>query len=354
VIILCHIEAIPNPLHRLKARTTMKTNHFPRISRRHCIHAVASIAIAGPAVLRADEAAFQKETYTYKTLGNIAIKADVYRRAADVIRPVLVWIHGGALIMGSRTGVPSQLVDLCKNDGFVLVSIDYRLAPEVKLPVIIEDVKDAIAWIRRDGPKLFHADLQKFVVAGGSAGGYLTMMTGCVVEPRPTALVAYWGYGDVDGEWYAKPSEHYRSAAALVTNEDAYSGMGGPVVTGSEGGTDQQKARSRFYLYLRQNGLWPKEVVGFDPATERAKFDPYCPIRNIDNQYPPILMIHGTEDTDVPYDQSAAMAKELSRRGRPHELVTVPGAGHGLAEGDKQLVADAHAKAAAFIRKHLK
>ena len=319
-------------------------------------YAVAAALLIGPVALRADEPAFGKKTYTFKTAGDVEIKADVYRHDDEKARPVLVWIHGGALLMGSRTGVPAQLLDLCRSDGFVLVSIDYRLAPEVKLPAIIEDVKDAISWIRRDGPKLFHCDASKLVVAGGSAGGYLTMMTGCVVEPRPAALVAYWGYGDVDGDWYAKPSEHYRTTAALVPKDEAYSGVGAghAVVSGSEGGTDQQKARSRFYLYLRQNGLWPKEVVGFDPATERRRFDPYCPIRNIDEKYPPILMIHGTLDTDVPYDQSAAMAKELARRNRPHELFTVPGAGHGLSGGDKQLIADAHARAAAFIREHVK
>ena len=307
-----------------------------------------------PVVLRADEPDFQKKTYTFKTVRDTEIKADVYRHADEQVRPVVVWIHGGALVMGNRTGVPSQLIELCRSDGFALVSIDYRLAPEVKLPAIIEDVIDAIVWIRRDGPKLFQCDTNKIVVTGGSAGGYLTMMTGCCVEPRPTALVAYWGYGDVDGDWYAKPSEHYRTTAALVPKDEAYAGVGRTVVTGSEGGTDQQKARSRFYLYLRQNGLWPKEVVGFDPATERAKFDPYCPIRNIDERYPPILMIHGTLDTDVPYEQSAAMAKELARRNRPHELVTVPGAGHGLAGGDKQLIADAHARVAEFIRESVK
>ena len=114
------------------------------------------------------------------------------------------------------------------------------------------------------------------------------------------------------------------------------------------------KARGRFYLYLRQNGLWTKEVTGFDPATERAKLDPYCPVRNVSPEYPPTLLVHGTEDTDVPYQLSADMAKEFARHKVPHELVTVTGAGHGLSGGDKKLVADAHAKALAFIRTHMK
>jgi dipeptidyl aminopeptidase/acylaminoacyl peptidase len=66
------------------------------------------------------------------------------------------------------------------------------------------------------------------------------------------------------------------------------------------------------------------------------------------------MLVHGTEDTDVPYDLSAAMAKEFERRKVEHKLVTVPGAGHGLAGGDKKLVAEAHAKALNFIKKRLR
>jgi pimeloyl-ACP methyl ester carboxylesterase len=175
-------------------------------------------------------------------------------------------------------------------------------------------------------------------------------MTGIAVKPRPRALVAYWGYGDVDGDWYTKPSEHYRKQP-LVSKEEAYKQVGDKVLTG---GGDGGKNRGRYYLYLRQNGLWTHEVTGFDPATERNKLDPYCPVRNVTADYPPTLLIHGTEDTDVPYVLSAAMAKELERHKVAYELVTVKGAGHGLTGGDSNLIDEANDKAAAFIRLHLK
>jgi dipeptidyl aminopeptidase/acylaminoacyl peptidase len=202
------------------------------------------------------------------------------------------------------------------------------------------------------GLKRLRIDPACMVVTGGSAGGYLTLTAGFRVKPRPVALVAYWGYGDVDGDWYTKPSEHYRKQVPPVSKEEGYRAVGGEVLTGTEG--DGQKGRGRFYLYLRQNGLWTKEVTGFDPDKDRQELDAYCPVRNVSRAFPPTLLIHGTEDTDVPYEQSVVMAKELARHKVPHELITVKGAGHGLAGGDKKLVGDAHEKAAAFIRRHLK
>ena len=258
-------------------------------------------------------------------------------------RPVVVWIHGGALIMGNRHSVPRNLIDLCRSEGFALVSFDYRLAPVVKLPDIVADIEDAFRWLHERGRETCHLDPDRVVVTGGSAGGYLTLMTGVRVKPRPRALVAYWGYGDVDGDWYTKPSEHYRKQP-LVSKEEARQGVGENVTTGEEPGVNM-RARARFYLYLRQNGLWTKEVTGFDPRTERAKLGPYCPVRNISSDFPPSLLIHGTEDTDVPYELSSAMAKELERHKVPYEMITVPGAGHGLAGGDRKLVENAHEKA---------
>src|SRR4051812_36782752 len=82
------------------------------------------------------------KTYTYKQAGDLNIQADVYPASGEN-RPVVVWIHGGALIMGDRTEVPNWLLQACRKNHYVLVSIDYRLAPETKMPLIIEDLEDA-------------------------------------------------------------------------------------------------------------------------------------------------------------------------------------------------------------------
>lgn len=283
------------------------------------------VAFAGVCDAQASNPYTDRKTYTYKTVGDLPIRADVYRLPGDQVRPVIVWIHGGGLITGGRGGPALEQRQRYLDAGYVIVSIDYRLAPETKLPSIVEDVRDAIQWVRAKGPELLRIDPRRVAVIGHSAGGYLTLMAGFIVEPRPQALIAFYGYGDVDGDWYAKPHAIYRKTRPLFTKEEAYMAIGARETT--NGGV---KGRSNFYTYCRQNGLWPKEVVGFDPATQPREFDRFCPIRNVTQDYPPTLLLHGDQDIDVPYEQSAAMAAELKRAGVVHEFISIKGGGHGF------------------------
>src|SRR5258708_16420235 len=101
--------------------------------------------------------------------------------------------------MGPRGGNGGTLRDKLVNAGYVVVSIDYRLAPETKLPAILEDVEDACKWVRDKGPGLAHIDPKRIAVMGGSAGGYLTLTAGFRANPPPQALVSFWGHVDLAG-----------------------------------------------------------------------------------------------------------------------------------------------------------
>jgi len=115
-------------------------------------------------------------------------------------------------------------------------------------------------------------------------------------------------------------------------------------------------SRGKFYLYCRQNGLWPLEVSGHDPHKEPEWFQPYEPLRNVTGTYPPTVFLHGKIDTDVPFWQSVKMAEALEKQGIPYELVSDPEWGHGFdgRDWDEPIVREAFEIILSFLEKHVK
>jgi len=232
-----------------------------------------------------------------------------------------------------------------------LISLDYRLAPETHLAEIIRDLEDAFAWIRRDGPRLFKIDPARIGVAGGSAGGYLTLTSGFRVKPRPTVLLSLYGYGDLIGDWYSTPSPHPRHQQSKLTRDEAYRQVSGAAISDAR---DRKGDGGAFYQYCRQTGTWPNAVSGWDPKKEPERFDPYMPVKNVTAEYPPTVLIHGTNDTDVPYEQSVMMAEQFKQHGVPNQLISIPGGEHGLSGGEPPLIEAAYATAFAFVDERLR
>ncbi len=288
-------------------------------------------------------------TFTYKRLGDLEIKLDVHRPADEVLRPLAVWLHGGALINGGREGIgpARRLLD----HGYCVATIDYRLAPETKLPEIIADLEDAFRWLRKHGEERFHADTSKIAVIGGSAGGYLALTVGFRVDPPPTVVVAYWGYGDLVTEWMTAPSPHpaHNSRGPISLKEMEAIEAGPPIANAK----DRKLDGGPYYATTRQLGVWSEKVAGFS-ETDVEKFYPYMAVKNVTPAYPPTLMIHGTEDTDVPHEQSEMMAREFEKHGVPFEFISVEGGEHGLRDAKKEAVDAANAKMVPFVLKWMK
>jgi acetyl esterase/lipase len=275
----------------------------------------------------------ERKTFAYKTIDGKSLEVDVIGGQSGERRPCVMWIHGGGLIFGSRTISPRpSFARALIERGFVVVSVDHRLAPETKLPQIMEDIADVWQWIHESGSDLFGADPLRVCTAGASAGAYLALMTGYMVSPRPRAIASFWGFGDITAPWEAEPSSHY-CAAPLVTRSDAIASLSLTPVPNADGAD-----RSLFYLYCRQQGLWLPEVTGHSLPHDLEWFSKYCPSRNISTGFPPTVLVHGRDDTDVPVTESDTLADRLRVKGVHHEFHSLPGVGHGFAGASPELI----------------
>jgi acetyl esterase/lipase len=284
---------------------------------------MSPVRFAAAALMLAPWAAAADEgsVVTYRSVGALTLQADVLRPAGPGPFPVVLWVHGGALIFGDRGMLPAEERERYLQAGLAVVSIDYRLAPETKLDGILEDLDAAHSWLRRDGPGL-GLDPERLAVVGHSAGGYLALVAGVRFRPRPRAIVSFYGYGDIAGEWYSRPDPGYLRGPAVSEREAERAVGREPVAQGDE------VRRFDYYRYARQRGLWPRVVTGHEPDREPRAFDPWCPVRNVTAEFSPTLLLHGDRDEDVPYARSVEMARALESAGVAHELVTLPGLGH--------------------------
>jgi acetyl esterase/lipase len=264
--------------------------------------------------------------HVYKKVIRHSIHADVYLPSTDN-PPVVLYFHGGALISGSRKYLPAYQASRLAAEGLAVVSFDYRLAPETKLAEIVQDVQDAVLWAKGEGARTFGFDPTRTAAMGGSAGGYLSLLSGTFAV-KPEAIVSFYGYGDILGEWYTRPSPFY-CQRPMITLSEAENAVGKRVISAGENN------RYTFYFYCRQQGAWPEAVSGLNPVSDRAALLRYCPAYNVAPDYPPALLLHGDQDTDVPYEQSVQMAAALERNGTPNRLVTLKGGGHGF-DGDEK------------------
>lgn len=297
------------------------------------------------------------DTYVFKTIDGHEINADIYpayRAEDERQQPAVLFIHGGGLIMGSRKAILPSHVQAFNDGGFHFISIDYRLAPETKLPEIVRDVEDAWAWLREEAAS-FGIDRDRIAILGHSAGAYLALVSGSKLDPRPAALVSIAGYGRLTSGEFSEPSAHYVKAHQPVDERDARHTIVERTISES-GPNDSMQwflGRGQFFLFCRQQGTWLSEVSGHDP-NDPNWFAEYEPIRNVSAQYPPTMLLHGEPDTDVLIEQSVLMQQELIRHGVAHEFLRSPSWGHAfIYMPHDESVGKAFGQIVAFLQRHV-
>lgn len=218
--------------------------------------------------------------------------------------PALVYIHGGGWSKGNGGTwhvAASQGETLFLNASFIVVNVDYRLAPQYQFPAMIEDVKCAVRFLRAHAAA-YGINSSLIAADGGSAGAHLAALLG-VAGPS-----AGWDVGQ-----YANYSSSVRAVIdqfgpANLTNQYFYDLHSGPT-----GG----------YLF--------QQVFNLTSPTQPAAYAD-SPVYYAAPGDPSFLIAQGEEDTVVPYNQSVMMYDALIANGDRAQLISVANAGHGFSQ----------------------
>lgn len=213
--------------------------------------------------------------------------------------PVLLFVPGGAWVHGSRMLQGYAMLSHLAEQGWVCLSIDYRVAPHHRWPRHMTDVKAAIAWARANVDK-FGGDRNFVAVAGCSAGGHLAALAG--LTPNDPEL-----QGDL-------PEDADTSVDAVIGIYGRYDWEDRSTIE-----------RDRFVDFLE------RVVVGRKISRHPDLFRQASPIARVHRDAPPFLVIHGSGDTVIPVAQARSFVDRLEATSAgPVSYVEFPGAGHGF------------------------
>jgi acetyl esterase/lipase len=216
---------------------------------------------------------------------------------------LVVWVHGGAWRAGSRAA--PDLLGLTAR-GWALASVDYRLSTVAKFPAQIFDIKAALRYLRAHGAEYGIAGVP-FVIAGSSAGGHLAALVGVSNRERELEGVA-------EDDASAQASSDVQAIVSLYGASDL---------------TSILAQSSPHGLSVRVPAL--ELLLGGQPdqLPELARLA--SPVFHVDASDPPLLLLHGDQDDQMPIEQSRQLEAAYQKLGLPVQLEVLNGSGHGAA-----------------------
>jgi len=227
-------------------------------------------------------------TLIYASPDGIDLTLDVYPGQKPGLRPCVMVIHGGSWSGGDSRQLP-ELNSRLADDGYTVVSINYRLAPRYRNPAPVEDVATALGYIRARASQL-SIDTSRFVLLGRSAGAQVALLAAYTLhDPGIKGVIDF--YGPADMVW-------------------GYSAPANPLVM------DSRRVMSD-YLGGSYEAV-PQHYVNSSP------------IAFVTRGSVPTLLIHGQQDVLVAYGHSTRLNKRLADSNVMHYLVSLPWATHGF------------------------
>jgi acetyl esterase/lipase len=263
---------------------------------------LASAIIAITAVVPTGVSAQQPlRDVPYSTVGNSSLCLDLYQaREPQAASPLVIWIHGGAWRSGSKSDVPIKGL---LEHGFSIASVDYRLTPEAPFPAQVHDIKAAIRFLRSRATQ-YGLDPQRFLIAGASAGGHLAALVGVST-----------GVSELEGGERSTAPESSSAVAGIVSFYGA---------SNLQTILDQSTPHG---LSVRVPAL--KLLLGGLPEEHPQQAKLASPVTHVDPHDPPLLLIHGDQDPQMPVQQAYELVNAYQQAQLPVELKIVTGGVHG-------------------------
>src|SRR4051812_11476350 len=260
------------------------------------------LAVCAADVVVPENILFEKEI-EYANPDNQHLQVSIARpKSTDGALPCVLCIHGGGFRAGNRDSYNPLLLKLAGR-GYVAVSVSYRLAPKYQFPAAVYDVKAAVRWLKANAPA-YHIDPDRIGVTGDSAGGHLAQFLGVTADVKQFE-------GD-EGN-YAQSTR-----VACVVNR--------------YGPSDFTKSYGKSVDAAEVLPLW----LGGDLETAREKHIISSPLNWVTPAAAPTLILHGTDDKYVAYEQAVWMRDRLRDSGVHVEMLTLEGAGHGFKGADAE------------------
>lgn len=270
------------------------------------------------------------EGVIYKETPQGSLKLDIFRPDSTSIKasPVFVFIHGGSWSALDRTTIRSafrlQMLEKLLQEGYAVVSIDYRLVNdknEVVYPAPLSDCMDAVRWIRKER-LVYGFDISKIAVGGCSAGGHLALMTAYAPESLAPGLLELKSYSarvnccvDIYG-----PAHMGKMLRPTLLP---------PLLALAHLVMPKAKMRERQMLLQAFTGQRSSH-----PWRRHRLCSVFSPVSYVDKAVP-TLIFHGDKDGLVPFAQSRLLQKKLQKRNKTVLLKMIQGQDHGFPTLDK-------------------
>jgi acetyl esterase len=237
------------------------------------------------------------ECIEYTRAGGVRLALDASVPPCEGPCPAVIVVHGGGWVRGDRRTDVEPLLQPLYDAGFAWFSISYRMMEDpLQFGAAVQDVEAAIRWVKSHARE-YGIDPQRIALVGESAGGQLAAMAALRggKETAVRGVVALYAPMDL---------------ASLVKDSNALP----PWIA--------ERVRGTFLEGLLMS---------------RLKM--LSPVEHVSSGMPPFLLIHGTTDPLVPFEQSRTMCDKMRAAGASCELLPLPGAGHGLRWWDSATVA---------------